>query len=486
MIDNSRKMSFEDFHYLEYPDYIIDKLNNVETMNSLIEKSYQSKYCDLKTIHKKCSEGYDGTIKDLFSLKLDKNIFGNSTIKDFWFIKFHNLNYLFNGDIVIPCSGIMIRDWFDDKKLSRLISILYIPENKFIKLSDGYYFDIHGLYNEILKNITNKEEIYSFLDELNYYRSGYLKVHELLGWNLMWLSNTKLNFIECIEVLDKLNSLEFLTRLYFTEIGVLELDLDKMIHSLINLNSKDKQKKLTISETSQIIFDQEEIYSVLKNNLKNLDEFLHLFEYNIVREFMNIQSTKFQFEHPSFTLDFDLYHFFQSSKLEKFTNDFSSEHINRVLKQRSISKEINVILSKFKKNYYKKISEKLREIENNIRIEKGFPVVGTLVNENILFVKLKEVFSEHRVISQGKPIWLGRQSLDIYFPDLNIGIEYQGIQHSKSVEYFGGDEGFQYRIKLDMKKKKLCKQNNCYLIEVFPDYDFEDVVNQINFIIGCK
>lgn len=32
-------------------------------------------------------------------------------------------------------------------------------------------------------------------------------------------------------------------------------------------------------------------------------------------------------------------------------------------------------------------------------------------------------------------IFLGRQSLDFYFPKYKIGIEYQGKQHFASVEY---------------------------------------------------
>jgi hypothetical protein len=76
--------------------------------------------------------------------------------------------------------------------------------------------------------------------------------------------------------------------------------------------------------------------------------------------------------------------------------------------------------------------------------------------------------------------------LDIYFPILNIGVEYQGKQHSEPVEFFGGEEAFKSNIERDKRKKKLCLENDCVLIEVFPDYNSEDVLNEISQIIANR
>ena len=62
--------------------------------------------------------------------------------------------------------------------------------------------------------------------------------------------------------------------------------------------------------------------------------------------------------------------------------------------------------------------------------------------------------------------WLEPQSLDIYISALKIGIEYQGIQHYEALDIFWGKEGFDMRVKLDKKKKKLCKENGVKL----PDF----------------
>lgn len=65
---------------------------------------------------------------------------------------------------------------------------------------------------------------------------------------------------------------------------------------------------------------------------------------------------------------------------------------------------------------------------------------------------------------QKKFDWLGRQSLDIYVPSVNIGIECQGLQHFKPINYFGGIEGFENRVRLDKLKKELCDKNGVELL----------------------
>ena len=128
----------------------------------------------------------------------------------------------------------------------------------------------------------------------------------------------------------------------------------------------------------------------------------------------------------------------------------------------------------------------LRTLENDIRLNKGYKIVGSYANESILYNQIKTHFKEHLVISQGSPIWLGRQRIDIYFPELKIGIEYQGEQHSLPIEHFGGEEGLKMRLKLDKKKKELCDKNGCILIEVFPNYEIEATLKIIENEISKK
>lgn len=74
--------------------------------------------------------------------------------------------------------------------------------------------------------------------------------------------------------------------------------------------------------------------------------------------------------------------------------------------------------------------------------------------------------------------WLGRQSLDFYLPDYNIGVECQGEQHffpvdfsSKGVEW--ACKKFDYTISCDKRKKALCEKHGVKLLYFgnTPNYD---------------
>ena len=51
----------------------------------------------------------------------------------------------------------------------------------------------------------------------------------------------------------------------------------------------------------------------------------------------------------------------------------------------------------------------------------------------------------------------------MFIPSINTAFEYQGAQHYTSVDYFGGEEQLKKQKNLDLKKKKLCKENGVTL-----------------------
>ena len=120
------------------------------------------------------------------------------------------------------------------------------------------------------------------------------------------------------------------------------------------------------------------------------------------------------------------------------------------------------------------------EQENLFRESRGLPRIGEgWISETDLFYKLKLHFSSTTVIHHGKPKWLGRQHVDIWFPKWKIGIEYQGEQHDKPIEYFGGHKSFENGKSRDDRKKLLFKHNGATLIEVRPGYKLEELIEQI-------
>lgn len=78
--------------------------------------------------------------------------------------------------------------------------------------------------------------------------------------------------------------------------------------------------------------------------------------------------------------------------------------------------------------------------------------------------------------------WLGLQSLDMYIPDSKIGIEYQGEQHYKVVDIWGGEEGLKENQERDLRKKKLCAENGVLLLE----WSYEYPVNDENVVQFMK
>ena len=124
------------------------------------------------------------------------------------------------------------------------------------------------------------------------------------------------------------------------------------------------------------------------------------------------------------------------------------------------------------------------EIENEVRIELGLPKIGEgWISETTLYYQLKTFFKNEKVVHHGRPHWLGPQHVDIWFPDHSIGVEYQGIQHDKPVDFFGGEEGFKKNMERDLRKKRLFNENNSFLIEVRKGYNLEDLIKSIKTTI---
>lgn len=117
------------------------------------------------------------------------------------------------------------------------------------------------------------------------------------------------------------------------------------------------------------------------------------------------------------------------------------------------------------KNDYGTYKEKRKEAENIIRKKAGYPLIGEKwLNETTLYKLCCILFADYQVIREYSPAWLHPQRLDIAIPELNLGIEYQGEQHFKAVERFGGEDGLEKRIKQDKRKKDLCKENGLTLV----------------------
>jgi hypothetical protein len=110
----------------------------------------------------------------------------------------------------------------------------------------------------------------------------------------------------------------------------------------------------------------------------------------------------------------------------------------------------------------------------------GLPKIGEgWISETELYYKILNTFSLE-VRHHGRPKWLGMQHLDIFIPALNLAFEYQGIQHEKPVDFFGGVNGLLATLRRDELKRNKCRENGLTLIYVYPDYSFEDIKQTIH------
>ena len=95
---------------------------------------------------------------------------------------------------------------------------------------------------------------------------------------------------------------------------------------------------------------------------------------------------------------------------------------------------------------------------------------------------MRQLYPE--TLYQYRDEWLGRQSLDLYIPSLQKAIEYQGIQHYRPIDFFGGEETLAQRQELDRRKKTLCEENGVRLIEW--TYEIEPTEENVLEMLTCS
>lgn len=72
---------------------------------------------------------------------------------------------------------------------------------------------------------------------------------------------------------------------------------------------------------------------------------------------------------------------------------------------------------------------------------------------------------------------------DFYLPNKNMVIEYNGEQHYRPVEYFGGEAALEIVKKRDMIKCDYCIENNIGLLIIRYDEDIKEILIKNNVIM---
>lgn len=89
---------------------------------------------------------------------------------------------------------------------------------------------------------------------------------------------------------------------------------------------------------------------------------------------------------------------------------------------------------------------------------KGERTIEFWLNENNILYEPQKRFEDCKNIKS--------LPFDFYLSDYNICVEYQGMQHYKPIDYFGGEKAFKTQILRDKIKEEYCKKNNILLLKI--------------------
>ena len=131
--------------------------------------------------------------------------------------------------------------------------------------------------------------------------------------------------------------------------------------------------------------------------------------------------------------------------------------INLLRKNMDLSKDVG-------NPFIELVEEILREAENLLRENHNLSRIGEgWLSEMQLYNLVKTIFPEAE--HHATPEWLKPLHLDVFVPSKKLAFEYQGKQHFEPIDFFGGEEAFEYTQKRDQRKRLKCLSNKVTLVE---------------------
>lgn len=99
---------------------------------------------------------------------------------------------------------------------------------------------------------------------------------------------------------------------------------------------------------------------------------------------------------------------------------------------------------------------------------KGEYIIKEYFDKNNIDYEAQKTFDDLRGIKNGL------LSYDFYLPNTKVLVEYQGEQHIRSVQRFGGEEKFQKQKEHDKRKREYAEKNGYRLLEIWY-YDLDRI-----------
>ena len=124
-------------------------------------------------------------------------------------------------------------------------------------------------------------------------------------------------------------------------------------------------------------------------------------------------------------------------------------------------------------------------LEDIARNEFGIRGVGeSWISESVMAQLAAQLFPEYKMFRHYRPEWLEGLELDVFFPDLSLGLEYQGEQHFEPVECWGGVEALLDLQARDLRKVIICQNRGIKLLlyNYFEPLDAETLKSKLNHL----
>ena len=131
---------------------------------------------------------------------------------------------------------------------------------------------------------------------------------------------------------------------------------------------------------------------------------------------------------------------------------------------------------KYNEKYNERYNENIDYLNNNKKDSRGEIECRNVLEKifNKPFTKIRPNFLKNEVTG-GYNL-----EIDCYNDELKIGVEYNGVQHYKYIPYFHKNKEAFYNQKYrDEFKRRMCKDNGVFLIEVPYTVKIENIENYI-------
>lgn len=454
-----------------------EKLIETDVIKSdvFLSRKNELKYILCKWITSESGQYIQGFGDKSFTQRKFSLVIINGTKRKEFYIDFNPEN----SDFGISFLGFLILIWSQKLYYSKGKDVVYVPENSPCSL---LLVDTESLELLVLDEISDSEHHYS-LYMPNYFISKHLDINEYVdveelaqeGVNIE--SSVIKNHPQYFKSERKSNNnLEYQYNIYFSREG------NELFNIAMEL-SQLADRSLIFDSPYPLDNSQNVLLSYSEKNIENFLVMQELFSTKFLANSqitfliygIDIRIIMSDLDGGKHSSGFDLENFVRIQKaireLKKYYQIESNYELKDILEINILSKYCiytKITVEEAAKKRYKNI---IKEVEHKLIKENRLPTKWK--SEQELFRLVSRFFED--AIFHYTDEWISPQHIDIFIPQIQCAIEYQGEQHFLSSDYFGGDDYLENRKLLDDRKRSLCKEIGIILIE----WRYDEPINEV-------